>query len=96
MPCKEDGHTQPRHLLNVSEPCACVSRHPVSAASPLTSQAGWAAGREGAAEATVRHLLLGFLRSPENFGGKTLNLAPISTPWKSVGLRIPGSLLQRF
>ena len=73
MPCKKDGHTQPRHLLNVSEPCACVSRHPASAASPLTSQAGWAAGREGAAEATVRPLLRGFLRSPDTefspFGG---------------------------
>ena len=72
------------------------SRHPAPAASLLASEAGWAAGQEGAAEARVEHFLPGFLRSPENFGGETLNLAPIRTPWKSVGLRIPGSLLQRF
>lgn len=98
VPCKEDGHRPPGHLLNVSEPRVCEPwlQALCSAASPLTPQAGWAAGREGAAEATVRLLLLGFLRSPENFGGETLNLVPIRTPWKSVGLRIPGSLLQRF
>lgn len=66
--------------------CACEPwlQALCSAASPLTPQAGWAAGREGAAEATVRLLLLGFQQhaggAASRTGGETLNLVPIRTP----------------
>lgn len=50
VPCKEDGHRPPGHLLNVKQPRVCEPwlQALCSTASPLTPQAGCGRpGREG-------------------------------------------------